>query len=592
MRKTITIFIAILLLLAGCTGAPAGSSPSAEPTVLETPMLTPQPTPQAQVVTFTADEKQIRADMDGVAQTLTENYAYASGFDGMLWAEYTDMLVEYFAENAFSPEAYVQIIQGILDECLPINQVSVLDNSAYAGSDVSNSQSDAFYSAFSYIAQTPGAEDGNEQKTSGLTTHILENGKIGYVDFAAFSEDTIAGDAYLMRQFFADAQDSKTLILDVRSITGNSYDYWTQNIVSLLSDQSYDFQTISLVKDGLNNRAYMNDFVSRDGEEYAAVEGSDALTAMENLDTEQAAEMAFVKSTANAITPAEDSIGYKGQIYVLADERTPSAFVDFCRQSGFATVIGGTAGNATQGASYVPYVLPGTGMVIRYAPELLLNADGSAAYLQGASPDIAVDPNAALEQCLNIAAPDADAEEIARSVKPMNPIVTIQMDNGDIIKAELYPEVAPNTVANFVTLIQSGFYDGTIFHRVIPGFMVQGGDPDGTGMGGPDYSIKGEFTSNGVTNTLAHDRGVLSMARSQHMDSAGSQFFIMVATATHLDGAYAGFGKVTEGMDAVDRIVNQPTGANDRPATPPVMEKVTVETGGVNYSVEKLQGIR
>lgn len=146
-----------------------------------------------------------------------------------------------------------------------------------------------------------------------------------------------------------------------------------------------------------------------------------------------------------------------------------------------------------------------------------------------------------------------------------NPIVTIIMESGDEITIELYPEIAPDTVANFVTLTESGFYDGLIFHRVIPGFMIQGGDPTGTGMGGPGHSIKGEFASNGVKNDLKHARGVLSMARSQDMNSAGSQFFIMHADAPHLDGGYAAFGKVISGIESVDRIANTKTGANDRP---------------------------
>ena len=153
----------------------------------------------------------------------------------------------------------------------------------------------------------------------------------------------------------------------------------------------------------------------------------------------------------------------------------------------------------------------------------------------------------------------------------------------DIIKAELYPEVAPNTVNNFISLIDKGFYDGVIFHRVIPGFMIQGGDPDGTGMGGPGYSIKGEFTANGFKNDLKHTRGVLSMARAMSPNSAGSQFFIMVADAPHLDGQYASFGKVTEGMEVADKIVNSKTDYSDRPYEDQIMEKVTVETFGVDY---------
>ncbi len=164
-----------------------------------------------------------------------------------------------------------------------------------------------------------------------------------------------------------------------------------------------------------------------------------------------------------------------------------------------------------------------------------------------------------------------------------NPIVTITMENGDVMKAELYPEIAPNTVNNFINLIQKGFYDGVIFHRIIPGFMIQGGDPDGTGMGGPGYSIKGEFSHNGFNNDLKHSRGVLSMARTQIPDSAGSQFFIMHADAPHLDGEYASFGKLTEGFEVLDAIASTETDWSDRPRTPQVMKSVTVETFGVDY---------
>lgn len=164
-----------------------------------------------------------------------------------------------------------------------------------------------------------------------------------------------------------------------------------------------------------------------------------------------------------------------------------------------------------------------------------------------------------------------------------NPIVTITMENGDVMKAELYPEIAPNTVHNFISLIQKGFYNGTIFHRVIPGFMLQGGDPDGSGMGGPGYAIRGEFRSNGFQNDLKHTEGVLSMARTMAPDSAGSQFFIMHKDAPHLDGEYAAFGKITEGMDVVDKIANVETDFSDRPRVPQVMKSVTVETFGVDY---------
>ena len=164
-----------------------------------------------------------------------------------------------------------------------------------------------------------------------------------------------------------------------------------------------------------------------------------------------------------------------------------------------------------------------------------------------------------------------------------NPIVTFEMENGDIMKAELYPEIAPNTVNNFISLVQNGFYDGLIFHRVIRGFMIQGGCPDGTGMGGPGYTIKGEFSQNGFANDLRHTEGVLSMARAMQPDSAGSQFFIMHKNSPHLDGAYAAFGKITEGMDIVNKIAETATDYSDRPLEEQKMKKVTVDTMGVEY---------
>ena len=164
-----------------------------------------------------------------------------------------------------------------------------------------------------------------------------------------------------------------------------------------------------------------------------------------------------------------------------------------------------------------------------------------------------------------------------------NPIVTFEMENGDIMKAELYPEIAPNTVNNFISLVQNGFYDGLIFHRVIRGFMIQGGCPDGTGMGGPGYTIKGEFSQNGFANDLRHTEGVLSMARAMHPESAGSQFFIMHKNSPHLDGAYAAFGKITEGMDIVNKIAETATDYSDRPLEEQKMKKVTVDTMGVEY---------
>lgn len=164
-----------------------------------------------------------------------------------------------------------------------------------------------------------------------------------------------------------------------------------------------------------------------------------------------------------------------------------------------------------------------------------------------------------------------------------NPIVTIKMNTGKVMKAELYPEIAPNTVNNFISLINKGFYNGVVFHRVIPGFMIQGGDPDGNGTGGPGYSIKGEFTSNKFKNDLKHTPGVLSMARTMNPNSAGSQFFIMVANAPHLDGQYAAFGKLIEGEEVAKEIVSVKRDYNDKPYEDQIMEQVTVDTFGVDY---------
>ena len=164
-----------------------------------------------------------------------------------------------------------------------------------------------------------------------------------------------------------------------------------------------------------------------------------------------------------------------------------------------------------------------------------------------------------------------------------NPVITIKTGAGNIIKAELYPDIAPNTVNNFISLIKKGFYNGLIFHRVIPGFMIQGGDPNGTGTGGPGYRIRGEFSYNGFNNPLRHTTGVLSMARAMHPDSAGSQFFIMAADAPHLDGQYAAFGKVIEGIEEVQRIVSVPRDAMDRPLEDEIMAEVTVDTDGVDF---------
>ena len=171
-----------------------------------------------------------------------------------------------------------------------------------------------------------------------------------------------------------------------------------------------------------------------------------------------------------------------------------------------------------------------------------------------------------------------------------NPIITIEMEDGDVIKAELYPEIAPITVENFLSLAEKGFYDGLIFHRVISGFMIQGGDPTGTGMGGPGHTIKGEFRANGVVNNIKHERGVLSMARSMMPDSAGSQFFIMTSDSPHLDGAYAAFGKVLEGMEVADRIVAVKRDYRDKPLMDQKIATIRVETDGQEYPFTKLKG--
>lgn len=173
------------------------------------------------------------------------------------------------------------------------------------------------------------------------------------------------------------------------------------------------------------------------------------------------------------------------------------------------------------------------------------------------------------------------------SILEKNPVVTFEMKNGDVIKVELYPEIAPNTVNNFISLVQKGFYNGLIFHRVIKGFMLQGGCPEGSGTGGPGYAIPGEFSTNGVKNDLKHDAGVISMARSMHPNSAGSQFFLMHETSPHLDGQYAAFGKVVEGMEVVNKIAETKTNRSDKPVEPQVMKNVTVELFGETYPEPK-----
>lgn len=176
------------------------------------------------------------------------------------------------------------------------------------------------------------------------------------------------------------------------------------------------------------------------------------------------------------------------------------------------------------------------------------------------------------------------SKETEKKENDKNPVATIEMEDGKIIKLELYPEIAPNTVRNFISLANNKFYDGLIFHRVISGFMIQGGDPEGTGMGGPDYSIYGEFTNNDFENTLLHTKGVISMARSRDNNSAGSQFFIMHGDAPNLDGDYAAFGKVIEGLDVVDSIAQMETGSNDKPKKDIKIKFITVDTFGVNYN--------
>lgn len=187
---------------------------------------------------------------------------------------------------------------------------------------------------------------------------------------------------------------------------------------------------------------------------------------------------------------------------------------------------------------------------------------------------------------------DSNTEESSsdeQRSKDENPVVTITMENDEQIRIELYPDIAPNTVNNFISLIEDGFYDGLIFHRVIPDFMIQGGDPDGNGTGGPGYSIKGEFDSNGFDNDLKHTRGVISMARSQSPDSAGSQFFIMVNDSPNLDGDYAGFGEVTDGMDTVDKIVETERDNNDKPLEDQTMKKVEVDTKSFDYDEPEVE---
>lgn len=211
------------------------------------------------------------------------------------------------------------------------------------------------------------------------------------------------------------------------------------------------------------------------------------------------------------------------------------------------------------------------------------NNDKGAGETAGGASNGAANESAGGSEADTEAEATPDPDENVPDPNASHPLVTIEMENGGVIKAELYPEVAPNTVNNFISLIEQGFYDGTGFHRVIPGFMIQGGDPDGNGTGGPGYGIAGEFTANGYRNDLKHTEGVLSMARSEDPNSAGSQFFIMVADAPHLDNQYASFGKVIEGMDVAMDIVNVETGDMNRPVELPIMKKVTVDTLGKDY---------
>ncbi|WP_168118660.1 peptidylprolyl isomerase [Paenibacillus sp. HB172176] len=208
------------------------------------------------------------------------------------------------------------------------------------------------------------------------------------------------------------------------------------------------------------------------------------------------------------------------------------------------------------------------------------NSQGSGGNGSNATPAATKSPTATPEAT---EAPSPTPEDIGLLGPEKHPVVTIELSNDKIIKVELYPEIAPNTVNNFVSLVSQGFYDGLIFHRVIPGFMIQGGDPDGNGTGGPGYSIAGEFSMNNFENKLKHTRGVISMARANDPDSAGSQFFIMVADAPSLDNKYASFGVVTEGMDAVDEIVAQDRDAQDKPVEPISMKKVTVDTKDMTF---------
>lgn len=231
------------------------------------------------------------------------------------------------------------------------------------------------------------------------------------------------------------------------------------------------------------------------------------------------------------------------------------------------------------------------GVMLLLMAALLIVASGCGANKSAAGNDSLGGGNTNTNANTNTVTPAPTEEPVSDEPELLgpdkHPVVTIELSNDTIIKLELYPEVAPNTVNNFISLINKGFYDGLIFHRVMPGFMIQGGDPDGVGTGGPGYSIPGEFSDNGFENKLKHTRGVLSMARSNMPDSAGSQFFIMVTDYPSLDNLYASFGKVTEGMEAVDEIVNQPRDASDKPNDPISMKKVTVDTLGMTFEEPK-----
>lgn len=609
MRKLLPLILAVLLLLAACSPAEENSVPPIEEPTQGGEITQSPDTPEATLPPALTGEDvgaMVEEDFAYLWEVLSENYPFAAGMDAQAWNDEVAALKSHMEEMGFGFSAYQQNVGIMLMNTVPVRvnltpvwlveYQQMADGQAKGDTELLRQLSSypltqAFYRG---LAEEYGEIEEQEVAQSKIETEMLMDGQVGYVRIPRFGgEEGNEDDRKQLMAFYNQLGDARSLVLDVRGNPGDcTASKWKDLLVAPLISQPSVSTSRTLVRGGDVSAQFNNSFQSYENITYAAASEADT----SGIDANSISDAEYVKVTTNTIQPAEDAVNFTGKIYVLTDPTNRGqmdAFAQHASLSGFAELIGGaTSGQGIGVDSAVYATLPVSGLLVRFTAETGLNPDGTSNLSGGIQPDLETGDRDALAACIEKIDPTADADEIARSVIPMNPIVTIEMADGGIITAELYPDIAPNTVANFVTLIQDGFYDGTIFHRVIPGFMIQGGDPQGTGMGGPDHAIKGEFAMNGFQNTLAHERGVLSMARSQMPDSAGSQFFIMHAAAPHLDGQYAAFGKVTDGLDVVDAIANSPTGANDRPNDPPTMKKVTVETGGVEYTVEKLPSTR